>query len=190
MGLVTRAGIAAAIAAAQVGLAYRFALAYRARAGYPRRFPATMSPTDVGLAFETTRVPSGGVELPGWFIPARSGEPGPGVVLIHGWESARDRTLPLVLFLHAAGFHCLTTDLRGPGVVLIHGWESRRDRTLPLVLFLHAAGFHCLTIDIRGHGANPAEELPLSAGEFGLDAVAAFEALVARPEVTVDAVDG
>src|SRR6185503_4338546 len=115
MGLVTRAGIAAAIAAAQVGLAYRFALAYRARAGYPRRFPPTMSPTDVGLAFETTRVPSGGVELPGWFIPARSGEPGPGVVLIHGWESARDRTLPLVLFLHAAGFHCLTIDIRGHG---------------------------------------------------------------------------
>ena len=153
MGLVTRAGIAAAIAAAQVGLAYRFALAYRARAGYPRRFPPTMSPTDVGLAFETTRVPSGGVELPGWFIPARSGEPGPGVVLIHGWESARDRTLPLVLFLHAAGFHCLT-------------------------------------IDIRGHGANPAEELPLSAGEFGLDALAAFHALIARPEVTTGAIAG
>jgi pimeloyl-ACP methyl ester carboxylesterase len=153
MGLVTRAGVAAAIAAAQVGLAYRFALAYRARAGYPRRFPPTMLPTDVGLQYETLAVRSGDVELPAWFIPARSGEAGPGVVLIHGWESARDRTLPLALFLHAAGFHCLT-------------------------------------IDIRGHGANPAEELPLSAGEFGLDAVAAFEALLARPEVTVAGVAG
>ena len=57
-------------------------------------------------------------------------------------------------------------------------------------LFLHAAGFHCLTIDVRGHGANPAEALPLSAGEFGLDAPAAFEALLARPEVTVGAVVG
>jgi hypothetical protein len=95
MGLVTRAGVAAAIAAAQVGLAYRFALAYRARAGYPRRFPPTMSPADVGLRFETFGIRSGDVELPAWFIPARDGERGPGVALIHGWESARDRTLPL-----------------------------------------------------------------------------------------------
>ena len=143
MGLVTRAGVAAAIAAAQVGLAYRFALAYRARAGYPRRFPPTILPTDVGLQYETLAVRSGDVELPAWFIPARSGEAGPGVVLIHGWESARDRTLPLALFLHAAGFHCLT-------------------------------------IDIRGHGANPAEELPLSAGEFGLDAAGGVRG-AARP---------
>ena len=78
----------------------------------------------------------------------------------------------------------------GPGVALIHGWESARDRTLPLALFLHAAGFHCLTIDIRGHGANPAEALPLSAGEFGLDASAAFEALIGRPEVTSGAIAG
>ena len=67
---------------------------------------------------------------PAWFIPARGGAPGPGVVLVHGWESARDRTLPMAVFLHAAGFHCLT-------------------------------------FDVRGHGANPAEDLPLSAGEFG-----------------------
>ena len=153
MGVVTRAGVAAAIAAAQVGLAYRFALAYRARAGYPRRFPPTILPTDVGLAYESMSVRSGDLELPAWFIPARSGEPGPGVALIHGWESARDRTLPLALFLHAAGFHCLT-------------------------------------IDIRGHGANPAEALPLSAGEFGLDASAAFEALIGRPEVTSGAIAG
>jgi pimeloyl-ACP methyl ester carboxylesterase len=153
MGLVTRAGVAAAIAAAQVGLAYRFALAYRARAGYPRRFPPTVAPSDLGLPYETFAVRSGDVELPAWFIPAGSGEPAPGIVLIHGWESARDRTLPLAVFLHACGFHCLT-------------------------------------IDIRGHGANPSEELPLSAGEFGLDAMAAFEALIARPDVTIGAIAG
>ena len=48
-------------------------------------------------------------------------------------------------------------------------------------LFLHAAGFHCLTFDVRGNGANPAEALPLSAGEFGADTLAAFRALIARP---------
>jgi uncharacterized protein len=153
VGVVTRAGVAAAIAAAQVGLAYRFALAYRARAGYPRQFPPTITPADLGLPYEEVRVPGDGIELPGWFIPARDGAPGPGIVLVHGWESARDRTLP-----NAA--------------------------------FLHAAGYHCLSIDVRGHGANPPETLPVSAGEFGLDGLAAFRALIARPEVTSGAIVG
>ncbi len=153
MGLVRRAGLAAAVAAAPLGLAYRFALAYRARAGYPRQHPPTIDPAALGLPFDSAFVPSGDLRLPGWFIPARAGAPGPGVALIHGWESARDRTLPMAVFLHAVGFHCLT-------------------------------------IDVRGHGANPAEEMPVSGGEFGLDAIAAFEALLARPEVTVGAVSG
>lgn len=143
----------AAVAAAQVGLAYRFALAYRVRAGYPRRDPPRIEPTDLGLPFERVTVPSDGLALPAWFIPARSGAPGPGVVLVHGWESARDRTLPMAVFLHAAGFHCLT-------------------------------------FDVRGHGANPSEALPISAGEFGLDAAAAFRVMLQRPEVTVGAISG
>ncbi len=143
----------AAAAAAPLGLAYRFALAYRVRAGYPRRNPPRLTPADLGLPYESMVVESDGVPLPAWFIPARAGAPGPGVVLVHGWESARDRTLPMAVFLHAAGFHCLT-------------------------------------FDVRGHGANPPEELPLSAGEFGQDAGAAFLALIARDEVTVGAISG
>jgi pimeloyl-ACP methyl ester carboxylesterase len=153
VGAVKRAGVAAAVAAAQVGLAYRFALAYRARAGYPKRNPPTVDPASLGLPFESVRVPAGDIELPGWFIPARGGASGPGVALVHGWESARDRTLPMAVFLHAAGFHCLT-------------------------------------IDVRAHGANPPESLPMSAGEFGLDALAAYRALVARDEVTEAAIAG
>jgi len=75
-------------------------------------------------------------------------------------------------------------------VALVHGWESARDRTLPYALVLHAAGFHCLTIDVRGHGANPPEVLPVSGGEFGADALAAFEALLTRDEVTIGAIAG
>ncbi len=138
---------------APLGLAYRFALAYRVRAGYPRRNPPRMSPADVGLPFESMLIESDGLPLPAWFIPARGGAPGPGVVLVHGWESARDRTLPMAVFLHAAGFHCLT-------------------------------------FDVRGNGANPAEALPLSAGEFGADTLVAFRALIEQPEVTVGAIAG
>jgi pimeloyl-ACP methyl ester carboxylesterase len=152
MGTPRRLGLLA-LALAPFGLAYRFALVYRARAGFPRRQPPLIDPADLEMPFETTTVRSGGLDLPAWFIPARGGAPGPGVVLVHGWESARDRTLPMAVFLHAAGFHCLT-------------------------------------FDVRGHGANDAEEQPISGGEFGDDALAAFDTLMARPEVTVGAISG
>ena len=93
------------------------------------------------------------MRIPGWFIPAAGGDAGPGVAIVHGWESARDRLLPIVQFLNAAGFHCLA-------------------------------------VDVRGHGANPAETLPITAGEFGSDALATWQALDARPEVTRGAVLG
>ena len=153
MGTKRRAAIVTAAALAQLGLAYRFALAYRVRAGYPRRNPPMITPADLGLPYESMLIASGGIQLPAWFIPARDCAPGPGVVLVHGWESARDRTLPMALFLHAAGFHCLT-------------------------------------FDVRGNGTNPAEDLPLTAGEFGADTLAAFRALIEQPEVTVGAIAG
>jgi uncharacterized protein len=149
-----RAGILAAIAAAPFAVAYRFAILYRGRAGYPTPRPPQLTPANLGMAFEDVPVPTmDGLTLPGWFIPA-DGSP------------------------------------VGPGVALVHGWESARDRLLPMVQFLHAAGFHCLVVDVRGHGANPAETLPITAGEFGSDALAAWRALDARPEVTSGAVLG
>jgi pimeloyl-ACP methyl ester carboxylesterase len=142
-----RAGLLAALAALPFAAAYRFALVYRVRAGYPRRHPPAWTPDSVGLAYERIDVPTGGgLVLPGWFMPAGP-EPAPGVVLVHGWESARDRTLP-----HAQ--------------------------------VLHAAGFHVLTLDVRGHGANGPEELPMSVGEFAVDARAGVAAILRRPQVT------
>jgi dipeptidyl aminopeptidase/acylaminoacyl peptidase len=148
-----RAGVVAALAALPLGLAYRFSQVYQVRAGFPNRRPPTFTPADFGLPFEETVVRSPGGDLPAWFIPARGGAAGPGVVLVHGWDSARDRMLANVQFLHVAGFHCLT-------------------------------------FDVRGNGANPAETLPVSAGEFGADALAGFATLVARPEVTTGALLG
>jgi alpha-beta hydrolase superfamily lysophospholipase len=153
MPRLRRAGLVAALAAAPFALAYRFALVYRVRAGFPQRRPPASTPAALGLPFETITVDAPGATLAGWFIPARGGA-------------------------------------LGPGVALVHGWESARDRTLPMASFLHAAGFHCLTVDVRGHGANRAEVLPISGGEFGTDALAAFEALLARPEVSKGAISG
>jgi dipeptidyl aminopeptidase/acylaminoacyl peptidase len=149
-----RAGFAAAVAVAPFAFAWRFAHVYRARAGFPRLHPPTMDPSELGLPFESMDVPTpDGLTLPAWWIPARGGVP-------------------------------------GPAVVLVHGWESGRHRTLPNAQFLNAIGYHVLTIDVRGHGANAAEELPVSAGEFGSDALAAVEAALARPDVTKVAVLG
>jgi dipeptidyl aminopeptidase/acylaminoacyl peptidase len=143
----------AALVAAPLAAAWRFAFEYRRRAGYPRPRPPVHDPAELGLPFESVTVESDGMHLPAWWIPARDGQPGPAVVLVHGWESARDRTLP-----HAQ--------------------------------VLHAAGFHVLTFDVRGHGANDREHLPLTAREFGWDAVAAVSAALARPEVTSVAILG
>ena len=147
MPRIGRAGLVAAVAALPLALAYRFALLYRVRAGYPVPRPPQVTPADLGLPYQIVDVRSGDLVLPGWFIPAEGGRPGPGVALIHGWESARDRLLPMAVFLNAAGFHCLA-------------------------------------VDVRGHGANIAESLPITAAEFGSDALAAFRALAVRPEVT------
>jgi uncharacterized protein len=148
-----RAGLTAALSLAPIA-AWRFAHAYRTRAGYPRQHPPLHDPGDLGLAYETIEVPTvGDVRLPAWWIPASG-------------ATAR------------------------PAVLLVHGWESARDRTLPNALILHAVGFHVLTLDVRGHGANPPELLPLTAGEFGADALAGVEALLERPEVTRVAILG
>jgi uncharacterized protein len=148
-----RAGATAALALAPYA-AWRFAHAYRARAGYPRQHAPTADPGALGLAFESVVVPSPGTAgLPAWWIPATGARPGPAVLLIHGWESARDRTLPNALVLHAAGFHVLT-------------------------------------LDVRAHGSNPPELLPLTAGEFGTDALAGAHYLLGRPDVTSMAILG
>jgi pimeloyl-ACP methyl ester carboxylesterase len=148
-----RAGLVAGLTVAPLAAALRFAHVYRVRAGFPNRRPPRFTPHDLGLPYEATTVVSEAGELPAWFIPARDGEPGPGIVLVHGWDSARDRTLPTAAFLHAAGFHVLT-------------------------------------FDVRGNGANPPETLPVSTGEYGADAAAAFATLLARPEVTRGAIVG
>lgn len=153
MSRARRTLLATAATVTPFALAVRFAHAYRSRAGYPRPRPPVHAPDELGLAWAPVIVPSTGIDLPGWWMPAGGSRPGPAVALIHGWESARDRTLPLAAILHALGCHVLA-------------------------------------IDVRGHGANPTEDLPVTSGEFGLDALAAARWLLAHPDVTEVAVLG
>jgi uncharacterized protein (TIGR03382 family) len=115
------AGLAAG--ALSFGFAYRFALRYRSRAGLPVRSPVEGAPADFGLVSELVSLPGppGGPEtLAAWWIPAagaskRAVKPHPAVVILHGWESNRGRSLAHVRYLHASGFHCLAIDARGHG---------------------------------------------------------------------------
>ncbi len=148
LGLARRAGLATALAVTPFALAWRFAHVYRRRAGYPRPKAPTSDPAQFGLRFENRVVATpDGLTLPAWWIPSSQGE-------------------------------------RAPAVVLVHGWESARHRTLPNAQFLHALGYHVLTFDVRGHGANEAETLPVSTGEFGIDALAAVSSVLADPIVS------
>jgi pimeloyl-ACP methyl ester carboxylesterase len=146
--IATVAGVVAFAAA------YRFALRYRARAGFPTRSPVEGSPADFGLAFERVEIPSGDLALAGWFVPAEGSASAEG-------SAAQQR----------------------PGVVVVHGWESNRGRTFAHVRYLHAAGFHCLVIDVRGHGDSPSDDLPVNVPEFADDTISAVRWLAARPEI-------
>jgi alpha-beta hydrolase superfamily lysophospholipase len=152
--LLAATGAIVAVAA----LAARFGALYRDRAGYPTRVPVTSDPGDLGLPWTPVRVASGGRGLPGWWIPPVSPD--------DATEAAAPGDAPT-----------------RPGVVLVHGWGSNRARMLPLASFLHAAGFHVLAMDVRGHGDNAAEDLPVTAVEFGADAAAAVGVLRSLPGV-------
>ncbi len=171
-----RAGLAAAVAAIPFALAYRFALIYRVRAGYPQRHPPAWTPAAVGLDWVDVTVPTpDGLRLPGWHIPAGP-DVAPGVVLVHGWESARDRTLGHVQVLHAVGLHVLTIDVRGHG--------ANGPETLPLSVGEFAADAEAAAtwladrpevsrVAILGHSMGAAGSLVAAVGHPDVSAVIA-----------------
>jgi alpha-beta hydrolase superfamily lysophospholipase len=165
--------------AAPVAAAWRFALTYRARAGFPRRRPPVHDPADLGLPFADTVVPSDAGPLHAWWIPAPGEGRAPAVVLVHGWESARDRTLPNAQVVHAAGFHVLTFDVRG------HGANAREDLPLTAAEFgadAAAAARAALERDdvtdvaVLGHSMGGAGALLAAVAEPRIGAVVAVSA--------------
>lgn len=170
---VRLAGLAAAVAALPLVAAYRFAQVYRVRAGYPRRHEPLWAPDALGLAYEDVAVPStDGLTLPGWFMPSWQAE-APGIVLVHGWESARDRTLPHAQFLHASGFHVLAIDVRGHGLndaetVPVSVGEFAADAAAA-VRWL-AARPRVTRVGILGHSMGAAGALVAAAGEPAVEA--------------------
>lgn len=88
--------------------------------------PVTESPADMGLDFTEVTIPSSGIDLEGWWIPAEAEQ---GVILfVHGAGSNRTSWFIQSLDLYKAfveqGFSVLTADLRN------HGNSPRTDGRL------------------------------------------------------------
>ncbi len=176
---------AATVVAAPVAAAYGFAVEYRRRAGFPARRPPLVTPADEGLPYETLDIPSPAGPLPAWFVPARNGQPGPAVVLVHGWESNRARMLPHARFLNAAGFHTLMFDVRGhgenrPEVLPISGGEFGADAASAVLVL---AGRNEVTaVGVLGHSMGAVGAVLAAAMTEGVGAVVAT-AIPAHPRL-------
>ncbi len=103
---------AASLAAAHYGLLpWLVRRAFRA----PRQ-PATETPAQWGLDFETLSIPARNHKrLFGWVIPAGPEGHGAAVVLLHGWGGNAGFMLPLAPLFHQAGYTVLLLDARNHG---------------------------------------------------------------------------
>jgi len=69
---------------------------------------------------------------------------------------------------------------RAPGVLLLHMYGASRADWVAFALHLQERGTAALALDLRGHGASPG---PTNWSQALLDVRAAWETLMARPEV-------
>jgi esterase/lipase len=71
-----------------------------------------------------------------------------------------------------------------PAALLIHGWTSGQDRMFDMAEALSMrSGITCLTIDLGGHGKSEGKIGELSRKDFLDDVLAAYDFLVAQPNV-------
>lgn len=82
----------------------------------PPQRDASQTPQDLGLPGEQIWLESvNGTKLHAWFIPAGD-EPGPAVVVLHGWGANGSLLLPIAPHLHKGGYHALFLDARNHGL--------------------------------------------------------------------------
>ncbi|MHB1260796.1 MAG: alpha/beta hydrolase [Thermoplasmatota archaeon] len=84
--------------------------------GFNREHERT--PADVGLTFEDVVIPSGGLRLRGWWMPADPGAANASttVILVHGHSSTMGKMVRMwATNLHEAGYSLLAFDLRNHG---------------------------------------------------------------------------
>lgn len=81
---------------------------------HPARSTAEATPADAGLAFEAVRFDAtDGLPLAAWWVPAEASRGT--VIFLHGYADSKAQSVPLLRFLHEAGYHVLAYDARAHG---------------------------------------------------------------------------
>jgi pimeloyl-ACP methyl ester carboxylesterase len=99
------------------------------RALHPIRYPLSISPADVGQAYEdVTLTTNDGLELSGWYIPSQNGA---AVIALHAYNGDRSGTIYHADLLADHGYGVLMIDLRAhgqsKGELFPLGWDADRD---------------------------------------------------------------
>ncbi len=82
--------------------------------------------------------------------------------------------------------HLFTPEKRAeklPGVLFIHGWKGSQVGNLEYAKAAAEDGFAGFTFDLRGHGISEGDAQKLTPEDFLHDAIAAYDAFVADPNV-------
>lgn len=80
---------------------------------HPERRLEGATPADVGLAYENATFSADAGALAAWWVPAEEAR---GTVLfLHGYGDSKAQGVPLMPFLHEAGYHVLAFDFRAHG---------------------------------------------------------------------------
>jgi len=148
------------------GLVVAVALFFARQMIRPARVRLWATPADAGMEYEDVEFPArDGLRLSGWFIPAatENGDPGPAIVLVHGWPWNRLGEAADTLMANISG--ASPVDL------------------LRLAHALHRGGYHVLMFDLRNHG----QSAESNAVTFGLqesnDLLGALDYAAGRDDV-------
>ena len=91
--------------------------------------------------------------------------------------------------LTISAWYAPPTARAGQAILFLHGLEGNRDQLLPQAAFILEAGYGALLIDFRNHGESDGTVTSMGFHEIK-DARAAYEFLLARPEVKAAAIWG
>jgi hypothetical protein len=72
---------------------------------------------------------------------------------------------------------------RGPAVLFVHGWGSSQRRGIGKSKQIVTRGYACLTFNLRGHARTLRQRDTVTRAQNLRDIIAAYDVLVARPEV-------
>ncbi len=148
----------------------------------PKRDIPPVTPADFGLdGREVWITGSRDKRLHAWFIPAP--EPGPAVVVLHGWGGSGTDMLPIAPGLHDLGMHALFLDAR------THGQSDQEDfmsmprfaEDLETALGWLEAREDVTSIGVIGHSVGASASILAASRGAPIDAVVAVAAF-AHPE--------